>query len=192
MNLCYYLKVVSRMKELFELYFMFFKIGIQTFGGGYSMLPILQRFFVENKKWVTDEEVLDYFTIGQCTPGVISVNVSTFIGYKRKKILGAIMSTLGMITPSIIIILLISIFMELFIGYELVSHAFSGIRIAVSALIFSTFLNLYKKSVIDNKTFGIFLTVVIFGIFTPLEPVFLVIYGGVLGYLLTNGKGDLK
>lgn len=179
------------MKELFGLYFMFFKIGLQTFGGGYSMLPILQRYFVDNKKWVTDEEMLDYFTIGQCTPGVISVNVSTFIGYKRKKTLGGIVSTLGMITPSIIVILLISIFMEMFIGYEIVSHAFSGIRIAVSALIFSTFLNLYKKSVVDKKTFGIFLTVVIFGIFTSLKPVFLVIYGGILGYLFTNGKEDL-
>lgn len=179
------------MKELFNLYFMFFKIGMQTFGGGYSMLPILQRFFVETKKWATDEEMLDYFTIGQCTPGVISVNLSTFIGYKRKKILGGIVSTLGMITPSIIVILLISIFMEMFIGYEIVSHAFSGIRIAVSALIFSTFLNLYKKSVVDRKTFGIFLTVVIFGIFTSLKPVFLVIYGGILGYILSNGKEDL-
>lgn len=180
------------MKELVELYILFFKIGIQTFGGGYSMLPILQRYFVENKKWVTDEEMLDYFTIGQCTPGVISINVSTFIGYKRKKILGGIISTLGMITPSIIIILLISIFMEMFIQYDIVSHAFSGIRIAVSALIFSTFLTLFKKSVIDNKTFGIFLTVVVFGLFTSLKPVFLVIYGGILGYLLTNGKDEFK
>ena len=180
------------MKELLELYILFFKIGIQTFGGGYSMLPILQRFFVDEKKWISEEEMLDYFTIGQCTPGVISVNVSTFIGYKRKKILGGIISTLGMITPSVLIILLISIFMENFIGYEIVSHAFSGIRIAVSALIFSTFLNLYKKAVIDNKTFGIFLTVVIFGIFTSLKPVYLVVYGGILGYLLTSGKEDLK
>lgn len=180
------------MKELLELYVLFFKIGLQTFGGGYSMLPILQRFFVDDKKWVSDEEMLDYFTIGQCTPGVISVNVSTFIGYKRKKVLGGIVSTLGMITPSILIILLISIFIETFIGYEIVSHAFSGIRIAVSALIFSTFLNLYKKAVIDNKTFGIFLTVVIFGLFTSLKPVYLVIYGGILGYLLTNNKEDVK
>lgn len=156
------------------------------------MLPILQRFFVDEKKWISEEEMLDYFTIGQCTPGVISVNVSTFIGYKRKKVLGGIVSTLGMITPSILIILLISIFMENFIGYEIVSHAFSGIRIAVSALIFSTFLNLYKKAVIDNKTFGIFLTVVIFGIFTSLKPVYLVVYGGILGYLLTSGKEDVK
>lgn len=180
------------MKELLELYILFFKIGLQTFGGGYSMLPILQRFFVDEKKWISEEEMLDYFTIGQCTPGVISVNVSTFIGYKRKKVLGGIVSTLGMITPSILIILLISIFMENFIGYEIVSHAFSGIRIAVSALIFSTFLNLYKKAVIDNKTFGIFLTVVIFGIFTSLKPVYLVVYGGILGYLLTSGKEDVK
>lgn len=156
------------------------------------MLPILQRMFVEKYKWVTDEEMLDCFTIGQCTPGVISVNVSTFIGYKRKKILGGIVSTLGMITPSIIIILAISMFLENIIDLEFISHAFSGIRIAVCALIFSTFLNLYKKSVIDKKTFVIFLTVVVFGMFTNLEPVWFVIYGGILGFILSSGKEDLK
>lgn len=136
--------------------------------------------------------MLDYITLGQCTPGVISVNISTFIGYRRKGVLGGIVSTFGMITPSVIIILILSLFLESIIGYEVVSHAFAGIRIAVSALIFNTFLTLYKNSVIDRKTFGIFLTVVIFGIFTSLQPVYFVLYGGLLGYLFTGRKEGKK
>lgn len=180
------------MKELLGLYATFFKIGIQTFGGGYSMLPRLQKIFVEKYKWVTDEEMLDYFTLGQCTPGVISVNVSTFVGYKRKKVLGGIFATLGMITPSLLIVMVISLFLDYIVGLDVIVHAFAGIRIAVTALIFSTFLNLYKKSVIDAKTFVIFLSVVAFGIFTSLQSVWLVIYGGVLGYILTMGKEDIS
>lgn len=179
------------MKDLVQLYFLFFKIGIQTFGGGYSMLPRLQKMFVEKYKWVSEEEILDYFTLGQCTPGVISVNISTFVGYKRKKVLGGIFATLGMITPSVLIIIILSLFLQHFVALEVVKHAFAGIRVAVSALIFSTFLDLYKKSVIDNKTFVIFLTVVVAGIFTSIKPVYFVIYGGILGYILTTGKEDI-
>ncbi len=156
------------------------------------MLPILQRIFVEKYKWVTDEEMLDYFAIGQCTPGVIAINVSTFVGYKRKKILGGIFATSGMVTPSLLIILIISMFLENIVNFDVVTHAFAGIRIAVCALIFSTFLNMYKKSVVDKKTFIIFITVLIAGLFTSLSPVLFVIYGGILGYILSSGKGDLK
>lgn len=180
------------MKELVDLYIMFFKIGIQTFGGGYSMIPRLQKKLVDDKKWITEDEMLNYITVGQCTPGVITINIATFAGYKKKGVIGGIVSTLGMVTPSFLIILLLSIILEHIISLEIVVHAFAGIRVAVAALIFSTFLNLYKKCVIDNKTFGIFLTVVVFGIFTNLKPVYLVIYGGILGYILTSSKEGTK
>lgn len=180
------------MKELLDLYIFFFKIGIQTFGGGYSMIPRLQKKFVNDLNWITEDEMLNYITIGQCTPGVITINMATFVGYKRKGVLGGIASTLGMITPSFLIILAISFILEYIISYPIVMHVFSGVRVGVAALIFSTFLNLYNKCVIDNKTFGIFLTVVVFGIFTTLKPVYLVLYGGVLGYILTSGKENGK
>ena len=92
------------MKLLFELFFVFAKIGVMTFGGGYAMLPILQREIVEKKKWTTDEELMDYFAVGQCTPGVIAVNTATFIGQKMKGILGGIVATLGVVFPSLLII----------------------------------------------------------------------------------------
>ena len=96
------------MKELLVLFLTFAKVGVMTFGGGYAMLPILQREVVENKGWATDEELTDYFAIGQCTPGVIAVNTATFIGYRYKGLAGGILATLGVISPSIIIISVIS------------------------------------------------------------------------------------
>ena len=92
------------MKELFKLFLTFAKVGCFTFGGGYAMLPLLQKEVVEKNNWATEEELMDYFAIGQCTPGIIAVNTSTFIGYKRKGIIGGIAATLGMVFPSIIII----------------------------------------------------------------------------------------
>lgn len=176
------------MRNLLKLYNLFFYIGIQTFGGGYSMIPRLKKKFVDELGWISEDEMLDYITIGQCTPGVITINLATFIGYKKAGILGGIVSTLGMISPSFLIILLLSFGLERIVSYQVVMHAFSGVRVGVTALIFSTFLNLYNKCVIDNKTFGIFLTVVVFGIFTSLKPVYLVIYSGILGIILTNEK----
>ena len=101
-------------KELFALVVSFFKIGIMTFGGGYAMLPMLQRELVENRKWVTEEEILNYFAIGQCTPGVIAVNTATFVGYKRCKIPGAIFATIGVVLPSMIIITIIAAVLSTF------------------------------------------------------------------------------
>ena len=95
------------MKELFELFWLFAKMGSVTFGGGYAMLPILQRELVEKRGWVTNEELADYYAVGQCTPGIIAVNTSTFIGEKRRGVVGGIVSTLGFVFPSIIIISLI-------------------------------------------------------------------------------------
>ena len=98
------------MKQLLLLFITFFKVGLFTFGGGYAMLPLLQDELVRRRKWTTDEELLDYYSIGQCTPGVIAVNVSTFIGYKQKGIVGGCVSTLGMIMPPLLIIMLMKIF----------------------------------------------------------------------------------
>ena len=146
------------MKELLELYLTFAKIGAFTFGGGYAMLPMVQKEVVENKKWATDEEVMDYYAVGQCTPGVIFVNTATFIGYKQKGVLGAIIATLGVVTPSIIIITLIASVLQNFAEIEVVQHALHGIRIAVCILIFNATLKLFKTGVKD--WFGITLFVI--------------------------------
>lgn len=138
------------MKELLELFTIFFKIGGFTFGGGYAMIPIMQEEMVKKRNWVTDEEILDYFAIGQCTPGIIAVNTASFIGHKRKGIIGAIIATLGLITPSVIIISIIAKFMEAFQQIPAVQHAFGGIQIVVVALILNVVIKMYKETVKDN------------------------------------------
>lgn len=135
------------MKELFDLFWTFCKIGALTFGGGYAMLPLIQREIVENKKWSTEKEILDYYAVGQCTPGVIAVNTATFIGYKLRGIIGGIVATLGVIFPSIVIILIIATFLQNFADLAIVQSAFAGIRVAVVALIITTVVKLIKSSI---------------------------------------------
>ena len=133
------------MKLLIKLFFTFARIGGFTFGGGYAMLPMLQKEVVEKYKWVTNDELLDYYAIGQCTPGVIAVNVATFIGQKQKGVPGAIVATLGVVAPSVVIIGVIAAFISGFRDLEVVQWAFSGIRAAVVALILSSVIKISKK-----------------------------------------------
>ncbi len=177
------------MKELFELFFTFAKMGVMTFGGGYAMLPILQKEVVEKKKWATEEEVMDYFAIGQCTPGVIAVNTATFIGQKTKGILGGIVATLGVVFPSLIIISLLAGVIEAFSHIEWVQHAFGGIRICVCVLILNAVVKLLKKAVIDWKTLVIFVVVMLGSAFTDLSPVIFVLIAAALGIAIKAIEG---
>ncbi len=129
------------MKILLQLFIVFFKIGSLTFGGGIAMLPMLQREIVEDKKWATEEELIDYYSIGQCTPGIIAINTATFIGYKIRGKIGAIFSTLGIVCPSLIIIIIIASFIKNFLHIKWVLYAFAGIKIAVAGLILDAFIN---------------------------------------------------
>lgn len=169
------------MKELINLFTTFFKIGITTFGGGYAMLPILEREVCEKNKWVTNTELTNYYAVGQCTPGIISVNVATFIGYKKKGILGSIIATLGIVCPSIIIILLIANLISNFSELELTKHIFSGIKVCVSALILSAVIKLWKNSIVDKFAFIIFLALFLISLFFNLSPVIIILIAGLLG-----------
>ncbi len=139
------------MNELWKLFAAFFRIGLFTFGGGYSMLPMLEHEVVERHNWVTQEEMLDYFALGQCMPGIIAANVAIFIGHKRRGTLGAIFSTLGVVLPSLIIITLIAAVLENFSHIPAVQHAFAGIRAAVAALIAAAVVRLFKNNVLQKK-----------------------------------------
>lgn len=172
------------MSTLLELFIVFFKIGAVTFGGGYAMLPILQKEVTENKAWSTETELMDYFAIGQCTPGMIAVNVATFIGYKLKGVAGGIAATLGVITPSMIIITIIAMFLTNFQENPIIIHAFAGIRACVCVLIFDTVIKLGKKSIIDRRTALIFTGILLLSLFSPLSPAFSVIFAGIAGYFL--------
>ncbi|WP_041139818.1 chromate transporter [Beduini massiliensis] len=172
------------MKEFWQLYLIFARIGSITFGGGYAMLPILQRELVENRQWVTDEELMDYFAIGQCTPGIIALNVSTFIGNKRKGVLGGIIATLGFITIPIILIIIIALFLNNFSEYAIVKNAFAGIRVCVCVLILNAVERLWKKSIISKTTFLLFGVIFLLTIFTEIPLYLLVISSAVAGIVI--------
>ena len=176
------------MKTLFKMFLTFARIGGFTFGGGYAMLPMLQREVVEKYKWATNDELLDYYAIGQCTPGVIAVNTATFIGYKLKGIPGAIFATLGVVTPSMIIIGLIAAFISNFRDLEVVQWAFSGVRAAVVALILSAVIKIGKKSIVDIFTALIFVVVAVLSFVTDLSPVIFVVTAAVCGLIIKISK----
>ena len=183
---------VCLLKELLSLFLTFAKVGVMTFGGGYAMLPILQREVVENKGWATDEELTDYFAIGQCTPGVIAVNTATFIGQKRAGIAGGIVATLGVVFPSLLIIVALAGVITSFSHLTWVQHAFAGIRVCVCVLIFNAVLKLWKSAVKDVWGLLIFLAVLAASLLTSLSPVWYVLAAGVAGVLIQNLKGAKK
>lgn len=173
-----------KMPLLLEMFLVFAKVGVTTFGGGYAMLPILQAEVVDKHGWATDEELMDYYAIGQCTPGIIAVNTATFIGYRYAGIAGGILTTVGVVTPSIIIITIIAAFITNFADLPVVIHAFNGIRACVCVLIFDSVVKLGKKSLKDFRCWIIFLCVLGASLFTDITPVLLVILAGVAGFLV--------
>ena len=191
-----------------NLFLTFARIGVCTFGGGYAMLPILQRELVENKKWATEGELADYYAVGQCTPGIIAVNTATFVGRSQAGVAGGVFATLGLVFPSIAIIMAIAAFLQNFMHLSWVAHAFNGVRAGVVALIASSVLKLLKTSVIDWPTrviYAVVLALAACGTFFTmpggmlgtvlgfvLSPVFLVVAAGVAGLCVRWAKGGLK
>lgn len=163
-----------------------------TFGGGYAMLPILQREVVDNKGWATEEELMDYFAIGQCTPGVIAVNTATFIGQRLKGTLAGIIATLGVVFPSVIIISLLAGVIEQFSHIAWVQNAFGGIRVCVCVLILNAVVKLLKKAVVDKITLVIFVLVALGSCLTPISPILFVLVAGILGVAIRSLGGKKK
>ncbi len=179
------------MKELFDLFFTFMKIGAVSFGGGYAMLPVLTREFCDKRNWITDTELNDYFAIGQVTPGIIAVNVATFIGNKRKGFLGGIVATLGLVAAPVFIITLIAALLTNFAEFEVVKHAFAGIRVCVCVLILSAILRLWKKSMPDIPALVICLVLFLISAFKgalpiDISPVILVVVSAVAGIIIQS------
>ena len=175
---------VNDLKEYWELFWAFAKVGVMTFGGGAAMLPILQREIVEKRQWASEEELVDYYAIGQCTPGIIAVNTATFIGQKRRGISGGIVASLGMVFPSLVIIMLLAGLITNFAELQWVKSAFAGIRACVCVLIFNAVVKLLKKSVVDKSTFVLFLAVLLGGVLLDVSPVVFVVGAAVAGIVL--------
>lgn len=142
-----------------KLFLNFAKVGVCTFGGGYAMLPILQREIVERNGWASQTELSDYFAIGQCTPGVIAVNTATFVGCKLSGWVGGLAATLGVVFPSVVIIGLLAAVLMNFAHDPMVTHAFAGVRACVCVLIFNSVMKLRKETIIDVPTTLIFVAV---------------------------------
>ncbi|MBR5510351.1 MAG: chromate transporter [Lachnospiraceae bacterium] len=188
------------MRELWDMFLTFARIGGLTFGGGYAMLPMLQREVVEKRHWATEEELADYFALGQCTPGIIAVNTATFVGYRQAGVAGGIFATLGVAFPSLVIITIIAACLMNFADLKIVQYAFEGIRVCVCVLILNAVQKLWKKSVTDQPTTVIFLIVFLVSSglavaksFYPdlfsISPVVYVVIAGVAGVILHGGKG---
>jgi len=171
------------MPILLDLFLTFNRIGGLTFGGGYAMLPMLQREIV-SRGWATDEELMDWYAIGQCTPGIIAVNVATFVGYKRRGNLGGIVATLGVVFPSLVIITMIAAVLQNFAELPVVKNAFAGIRVCVCVLIANAVVNLWRKAVVDVWTLIIYILVLAGSLFTNLSPVWFVLLAAAAGLLL--------
>ena len=172
------------MSELWELYKTFAAIGSVTFGGGYAMLPILERELVNKREWTSLDELRDYFSIGQCTPGIIALNVSTFIGEKRAGVMGAVAAGVGFLTVPIIIILIIAAFLTNFTELEVIQHAFAGVRVCVCVLIVQAVMRLWKSSIVDKLTLVLYLIIFMLNAFAKISPALLVIASGLLGLFI--------
>lgn len=187
------------MKTLLKLYGLFFKIGIMTFGGGYAMLPILERELVDKRGYITAEEIVDFYAVSQCTPGVIAVNTATFIGFKLKKIWGGIFATLGVISPSLIIIISLASVLEALAGNSVAESAFAGISIAVCAIIVKALVKLIKSGVKDIFTGVIALCAFLSALIFDISPIIVILSAAAVGiayktllFKIKNKEEDLK
>ena len=175
----------NKLKQFLELYLAFVKIGAFTFGGGLAMMPIMQRELIEKRGWVTEEELIDYFAIGQSTPGIIAVNVATFVGYKKLGWLGGLIGTLGVVTPSWVIIMILAGAISSVDKYPLAQKALKGINVAVAALLTSVIVKFSKKTIksIWNAVFMLLAFVLIY--FFKVQSVWIILASLVIGCLLT-------
>ena len=169
-----------------RLFAAFAKVGVLTFGGGYAMIPMLEREIVDRHGWATSEELMDYYAVGQCTPGVIAVNTATVIGYKVAGNLGGIVATLGVVFPSFVILSLIAGIIQNFAEIPAVKSAFAGIRVCVCVLIFNSVVKLWKGAVKDKATLVLCLLVFGLSVFFPISPIVFVVFCAAAGILFTR------
>ena len=180
------------MKILLQLCASFFKIGLFTFGGGLSMFPMLEREVITRRGWCTREEILDYYAVGQCTPGVIAVDVAAFIGYRKKKTLGAIVAPLCVVLPGVLLVLVMATALRQVAEYPAVQSAFAGIRVAVCALVTVSLVNILKESV--KRWWQLGVTIAAFVIVAVLgqNPVWVVVGAGLAGLFASFGSSGKK
>jgi chromate transporter len=191
------------MKEYLELFLAFLKMGCFTFGGGYAMIPVVERELIKKRAWVTMDEVMEYYTIAQITPGIIAVNLATFVGYKKNGPFGGLFATLGFVFPGVSFVMAAALFINNFAEFPVVQHAFTGIRIAVGALILDTAIKMVKSALKDTKALAIYIIVFALAVFPVAymptaipaflkSPVFLVLSSGLAGLFIYRQKKSVS
>lgn len=173
------MSIKQKLKDYLEIYLTFAKIGTFTIGGGLAMMPMMQRELIQKRNWITEEDLIDYYAVGQSTPGIVAVNVSTFVGYKQLGILGGIIATLGMITPSLVIITILAKMINSIDQFPIVQKALKGINVAVAALLTSVIINFTKKT-IKNIVNAIFMCIGFILVFFLKVPSFYIIIGAII------------
>lgn len=185
------------MREYFDIFVTFLKMGAMTFGGGYAMIPVVERELIKKKGWIPIEEVMDYYTVSQIIPGILAVNLSTFIGYKRKGLIGGIIAPVGFVLPGVTFILILALFISNFADIPVVRYAFAGIRLAVGALILDTVVKLVRGVLKEAKSIVIYIVVFVLSVFpaglAPIpaflkSPVLLVPAAGLAGFFIYYRK----
>ena len=176
--------------SLFEIFKIFFLIGIQLLGGGYVILPLLKKYIVEERNWLTEEELVDFFALSQCIPGIIAGNISMFAGYKARKSLGAIAAILGIITPSFISIIILANILVSVLDNEVIQDAFWGIRIAVVILIIMTIRDMWVKSVNSKFTYLLFAFILLLLLLLPISPTIIIILSALISLIYGKVRGS--
>ena len=174
------------LRELWTIFASYFRVGLLTFGGGYSIIPMLEKEAINKYNWLTKEELLDFFAVSQCIPGVIATNMAVMVGNKVKKLSGAVAASVGVVMPSLLIIMIIAAFLQNFADLEIVQNAFWGIRVVVAALIFGVVLSMFKTGIVDKLTFVIFVVVFLCSVFLSLSPIWYVVGAALCGLAATR------
>ena len=171
----------EKLKRSLRLFVVFFKIGAFTFGGGYAMIPLIQKEVVDNKKWISDSDILDIIAIAESTPGPIAINSATFVGYKVAGFFGSFFATLGVVLPSFVIISVISLILKEFSEFQAVQFAFRGIRAGVLALILKALISMYKQCPKGLISYILMALAFVLAAFTPINVIYILIGCAIFG-----------
>ena len=179
---------MKRWRRLWELFAVFFKIGLFTFGGGYAMISLIEHEISERRRWIDEDELMELFLIAESTPGPIAVNCATYVGYRRAGVGGGVCATLGVILPSFVIIYAISLFFERFMGLTIVANAFKGIQMAVVFLVLRAGIRMARRATRKGLEIGLFVAagaavLAINALGWRFSTIWLILFGGVVGLL---------
>lgn len=176
--------------SLLEIFKIFFIIGLQLLGGGYVIVPLLKKYIVDERQWLKEEELVDFYAMSQCIPGIIACNIATAAGYKTRGVIGSLMALLGIVVPAFLIIICLASILSTITELEIIKNAFFGIRIAVIVLVLMTIKDLWGKSVNSIFTYIMFFAILICLLTLPISPTLIIIISAIIALIFGKVKGE--